>query len=66
MSKPWEGGKGDTSRSGGNQYKDNWEKIFGNKKKTPEEELEPVKNDGPILPNGLARHWKKKVDKDVK
>jgi hypothetical protein len=44
------------------KYADNWETIFGKGKK--QEELQPIKNDGPPLPNGLARHWEEKVDKD--
>lgn len=39
MSNQWHGGKGSAPRKSNDQktYEDNWEKIFGKKKKQPED-----------------------------
>tara|TARA_B110000503_G_C6794944_1_gene268748 strand:+ start:210 stop:419 length:210 start_codon:yes stop_codon:yes gene_type:complete len=56
----WHGGKGSVAKdSDQKKYADNYDAIFGKKDKK-EVDVEPVKNDGPVLPNGLARAWARK------
>tara|TARA_B100000497_G_C7265438_1_gene187044 strand:- start:171 stop:362 length:192 start_codon:yes stop_codon:yes gene_type:complete len=43
------------------KYSDNWEKIFG--KKENKNNIEPIKNDGPPMPNGLKGAWERKDKK---
>ena len=43
------------------KYSDNWEKIFG--KKENKNNIEPIKNDGPPMPNGLKGAWERQDKK---
>jgi hypothetical protein len=46
------------------KYADNWEKIFSKKENKDDiEPIEPIKNDGPPMPNGLQRAWERKDKK---
>ena len=55
----WHGGKGSAPKDPVNQkYGDNYDRIFGKKEKT-QAEVEPVKNDGPPIPNGLKAAWER-------
>jgi hypothetical protein len=50
------------SKASTKSYDDGWDRIFGKKEdKEPVETKEetPIKNNAPLLPNGLARHWNK-------
>ncbi|MDB4335281.1 hypothetical protein OAA05_00400 [bacterium] len=58
----WHGGKGSaTKQSDHSKYTDNYDKIFGKKEK--KDEVKPIKNDGPPMPNGLQRAWERKDKK---
>ena len=56
----WHGGKGSVAKdSDQKKYADNYDAIFG-KKDSKQIEVEPVKNDGPPVPHGLAAAWARK------
>jgi hypothetical protein len=55
----WHGGKGSAPKdSDQTKYADNYDRIFGKKEKA-QAEVEPVKNDGPPIPNGLKAAWER-------
>jgi hypothetical protein len=59
----WHGGKGSAPKqSDHSKYTDNYDKIFGKKDKK-DIDSEPIKNDGPPMPNGLQRAWERKDKK---
>ena len=53
-----------TKVSGQKKYSDNFDSVFSKKDKKGWKDVpEPIKVDGPMVPNGLAKHWERNKKK---